>query len=107
MENKRGADYVLCVKQNQKNLFEELEWWHDGFGEDLPPGAKTYSETDKGHGRIEVRRYTQFPVTEQMELALKWKDIQSIVRVERERTIGDKVTLTVQYYITSHAVNVR
>ncbi len=102
---KRQAHYVLCVKDNQKGLHEELQWWFDGFGERLPEGADTFVETDTGHGRIEVRRYTQLPVTEQLTKAATWTDARSVIRVERERHIGDKRSCEKVYYISSHAPN--
>ena len=97
--------YVLCVKDNQKGLHEELQWWFEGFGEGLPEGADTFVETDAGHGRIEVRRYTELPVTEQLTKAAEWTDACSVIRVERERELGDKRTCETVYYISSHAPN--
>ena len=102
---KQNAHYVLCVKDNQKGLREELQRWFDGFGERLPDGASTYEEPDAGHGRIELRRYTQLPITEQMLKATGWADARSVVRVERQRYIGEKQTCETVYYISSHEPN--
>lgn len=102
---KRQGHYVLCVKDNQKGLHEELQWWFGGFGERLPEGADTYLETDAGHGRIEERRYAQLPVTEQLVKATEWTDARSVIRVERQRHIGDKHTCETVYYISSHTPN--
>lgn len=102
---KQKAHYVLCVKDNQKGLREELQWWIDGFGERLPEGASTYEEVDAGHGRIEVRRYAHLPITEQMVKAAGWADARSVVRVERQRQIGEKQTCETVYYISSHEPN--
>ena len=52
-------------KDNQKRLREEIEWCLDGFDGQLSEGASIFEETDAGHGRIEVRRYTQLPLAEQ------------------------------------------
>ncbi len=82
-----------------------LQWWFEGFGERLPEGADTFVETDAGHGRIEVRRYTQLPVTEQLIKAAGWTDVRSVIRVERERHVGDKRICETIYYISSHAPN--
>jgi predicted transposase YbfD/YdcC len=102
---KRQAHYVLCVKDNQKGLHEELQGWFEGFGERLPEGAEPFVETDAGHGRIEVRRYTQLPVTEQLIKVAEWTDARGAIRVERERHIGEKHTCETVYYISSHALN--
>jgi len=103
----RKAHYVLCVKGNQKGLLEELTDWFDGYGDSFPKSVSTFEETDAGHGRIEVRRYTQLPITEQLVKASAWKDACSIVRVERERHIAEKQTIETIYYITSHKPNAR
>jgi predicted transposase YbfD/YdcC len=99
---KRKAHYVLCVKDNQKGLREELQWWFDGFDGHWPAGASTFEQTDAGHGRIEVRRYVQLPITEALTHARDWQDARSIIRVERERHIGKTVTSETVYYISSH-----
>ncbi len=102
---RRKADYVLCIKGNQKGLREEVEWWFEGFDGRWPEEVSTFEETDVGHGRIEVRRYTQLPITEQLLKASSWCDAKSIVQVERERQIGDKTSIETVYYISSHAPN--
>jgi predicted transposase YbfD/YdcC len=49
----REGDYLLAVKGNQPTLFAEIARYFDD------PGARiaAHSDTDKGHGRIETRRY--------------------------------------------------
>lgn len=104
---KQGGDYVLCVKNNQKGLREELDWWFDGYEGNLPPSGDVYEETDAGHGRVEHRRYEVLPVTEQLEKARKWKDAKSIVRVRRERHAKGKITQEVLLYISSLEPNAK
>lgn len=99
---KKKAEYVLCVKDNQKGLHEELAWWFEGFAEQLPAEADTHEETDAGHGRIEVRRTTQLPITAELTAASAWPDARSVIRVERQRTIKGKQTTETVYYISSH-----
>lgn len=103
--HRREAQYVLCVKDNQKGLREELQWWFEGFEENWPQGASTFEQTDAGHGRVEIRRYVQLPIVEQLTRASGWEGARSIVRVERERHIGEKVTMETVYYISSHEPN--
>jgi len=102
---KRGANYVLCVKNNQKGLREELQWWFDGFAGNWPANVSTFEQTDAGHGRIEVRRYVQLPITDALTHAKAWQDARSIIRVERERHMGNKITSESVYYISSHEPN--
>ena len=104
MIRKKGGDYVLCVKGNQKGLQEEISDWFDGFGGNYPELSSIFEESEKGHGRLETRRYTQLPVTPQLELATKWHDCQSIVKVERTRELkGKNPTTETVHYITSKA----
>jgi len=57
-------------------------------------------ELEKNHGRIEVRDYT---VISAKDLSCKedWVGLKSLVRVQRERVIGEKKEQTEIYYITS------
>lgn len=98
----RNAHYVLCAKANQKGLQEELQWWFDGFSGQWPEGASTFEETDSGHGRVEVRRTVQLPITEQLERTREWPGARSIIRVERERHGQGKPTRETVYYLSSH-----
>lgn len=103
--HKRKADYVLCAKGNQKNLREEIRWWIEGFGNKLPKDASVFEEVDADHGRIETRRYVQLLITDKLPLASQWAGAKSVVRVERERIIGEKVTTEIMFYISSHMPN--
>lgn len=52
------AHYVLCVKDNQRGLHEELQWWFEGFGEHLPEGADTFLETELSAREVRSTRRT-------------------------------------------------
>lgn len=49
----RGGDYVLAVKANQPTLFAEIGRYFD----DHVATLATHVDVDKGHGRLETRRY--------------------------------------------------
>src|SRR6218665_67572 len=54
---RRGADYVLNVKGNQRNLAEAIQTWFDAADAGtLERPFWQHSQTDKNHGRIETRR---------------------------------------------------
>ena len=101
----KKANYVLVVKDNQPTLHheiidflarhKELEYKDRGYE------FKQYKETDKGHGRIEVRKYTAVDQILWMNSAKDWKNLKSIVMVESTRIIGDKTTVETRYYISS------
>jgi predicted transposase YbfD/YdcC len=49
------ADYLLALKDNHKNLCEDIRLWLET---ETAAGRLPIRETvDKGHGRIEIRRY--------------------------------------------------
>jgi predicted transposase YbfD/YdcC len=59
---------------------------------------------DKGHGRIEIRRYAT--ISEPDFLAYlnpngEWAGLQSIGMVEAERRIGDRTSSETRYYIST------
>lgn len=96
----KGADYVLALKGNQGTLHEDVkQYWEDP---QLP--AKEYQEyetTDKGHGRLEIRRYRVSDQIQWLEPRKDWKDLRSIVELESQRQIGEKNTVERRYYLTS------
>jgi predicted transposase YbfD/YdcC len=99
-----GADYLLAVKGNQPTLRSEIE----AFFQDAPKaGLDSFSDVDKGHGRIEQRDVTlarevdwlsgdrRFPGE------LRLPDVAAIVRVERKVQLKDRCRHETRYYITS------
>jgi predicted transposase YbfD/YdcC len=81
----QGADYVLAVKGNQKNL-EEAIGFHMGRGHSKVARSKLTTR-DKNHGRKEQRLYTAMAAP--TSITRHWPDAQSIVRVCRETTDAD------------------
>jgi predicted transposase YbfD/YdcC len=83
-----GGDYMLQVKDNQRNLYKEIiAFFHKAYREaprELEAGY--YEEIGKAHGRIEERYYRLLPVSDWMAGIEKWLDIQSVVEVTRKRT---------------------
>lgn len=95
---KKNANYILAVKENQKELFEDIK---DSFRM-LPPISSS-EELDYGHGRIETRKCSILTDLSLVESSEKWKNLVSIVKIERERyfkATGKKENET-SYYISS------
>ncbi len=100
------ADYVLRVKGNQGHLDQDVRDWFDYADQvafkDMP---SSYNEqVNKGHGRIEIRRC--WAVSDPLAFDYirhyeGWPDLQTIVRVQRERQFPDKVEIETAYYISS------
>jgi predicted transposase YbfD/YdcC len=100
------ADYVLSVKENQGNLFEDISVL---FAVDQVQNFKYASfeyekTTNKGHGRIDVRECWSTSNPEYLNLirnVQNWTGLQSIAMVVCTRIVGQKQTKHVRFYITS------
>jgi predicted transposase YbfD/YdcC len=103
----KKADYVLPVKENQKNLLEEIQdyfvYMNQQHAEIVT--KSTYSEVDSGHGRIEQRIYRQLLINELIPEAGKWSGIKTVVEVLRQRELKGKIENEIQYYISSLPIN--
>lgn len=100
----KEADYVLAVKGNQGNLYEDIEEYFDwALADQFKLTSFTTDETtDRQHGRIEVRRYYATSDCEWLRNKAGWGGLRSIVMVERERTIlGEETSRERKYYISS------
>ncbi len=96
----KGADYVLAVKGNHKNLEEELEEAFDTTAIDEGNNQNYFEVTEKGHGRVETRRYYLLPA-DSLEQKKDWKGIVSIGKVVSEVFVDNKTTFQTRYYILS------
>lgn len=100
------ADYVLRVKDNQGHLYQDLQDWF-AYADQVhfqDMQHDYHQVVNKGHGRIEIRRCWTIadPVAfEHIRHYEGWADLQTIVRVQRERRPPGKVTLDIAYYISS------
>ena len=94
----KQADYILAVKENQKELFEDVQ---DSVRV-LNPSDES-EDIDYGHGRIETRKCYVLTDSSLVEEATKWKGLTSIIRIERERYFKatGKKEIESSYYISS------
>ena len=98
----KGGDYVLALKGNQGALFEEVKLLMEHLERKEPGKLLRSEETDKGHGRVEVRRSL---VTHWMDWRGEkdqWAGLRSLCMVESERTVqGKGTTVERRFYISS------
>jgi predicted transposase YbfD/YdcC len=102
----RGADYVLSLKENQGNLYEDVTaLFAHGQETDFAHMPHDYTKTiDKGHGRIEIREcwtLTDLAGFGYIRKLSAWKNLQTVAMVRSERRIGDDVSIETRYYISS------
>lgn len=94
----KNADYILQVKDNQKELKQQIEKL---FGIEKSPVRDT--ETDFGHGRIETRTCDVITDLKFLDGKEEWVGLSSVVRIEsiRETKKTGIKTTEFRYYITS------
>ena len=102
------ADYVLALKGNQGTLHQDVEslFAYACEKEFQDIDHHTYQTVEKGHGRVEIRRYWTISDPEfltWLDPKNKWAGLRSIGRVEAQRIIDDEVTAEIRYYISSLA----
>jgi len=105
----QGANYVLALKGNQETLHQAVIDYIDQQLEndfaDVP--VRRLQTTEAGHGRKEERIYAQMPVPLDLPNLDLWKDLKTIGVVFSARTVEDKETVEVRYYISSLALGVK
>jgi len=100
----KGADYLLCLKDNWPALSAEVEC----FFSDAEPAKRDRHETTYGdHGRIEVRRHAVCHaidwLTSDRRFPGEWRfdGLAMIAMVERQTERAGKITTERSYYLSS------
>jgi predicted transposase YbfD/YdcC len=101
------AEYVLALKGNHGLTYGEIKGYLD---EAIGRQAKelAYVELpDKGHGRLETRRYWQSGQLEWFEERSAWEGLQSVGVVEAVRECNGQCSVERRYYLSSLSVDVK
>ena len=101
-----GADYLLAVKGNQGQLYQDVrDLFEGGDGLGLNGVPHDYATTlNKGHGRIERRECWSIgdpACLEYLSNAGDWSGLRSVVKVECRRETDVGATVQARYYISS------
>jgi predicted transposase YbfD/YdcC len=102
----QNADYLLAVKENQGQLYQDIQDLFAGCREanfrDVP---HDYHKTvNKDHGRIEIRECWTLSDPEFLDYLRQrgtWKNLQTVIMLRAERRIGKKSSIETRYYISS------
>lgn len=99
----KEGDYVFGLKGNHKNLNEEVKEVFEGKRQVrfMETKETTHETLDKGHGRLETRRYRAIAIENLPINVSDWPGIQSVVEVTSIREIGEKKSEEKRYYISS------
>lgn len=96
------ADYILCVKDNQKNIKEHILF---NLSDDMRlelGHCHNYFEKDNNHGRTEYRECVCTEALTPRIYFPGWKGVQTIAKITYVRTEGDnEPTTETRCYITS------
>ena len=103
------GEYVLGLKGNQGNLSEAVEdFFTTARSHQFAQVMHDYfEEIDKGHGRLEIRRYWVSDELSTLPDYTDWGGLRSIGMVERECFEGDKHTIEHRYFLNSITPNAK
>jgi predicted transposase YbfD/YdcC len=102
----RDADYVLALKDNQGQLYEDVQLLFNDL-ENSQYGAYVFDHVktvEKGHGRIEIREcwtISDPTVLRHLRGYEKWANLQTVSRIRAQRWIGDEKSSEDRYHIAS------
>jgi predicted transposase YbfD/YdcC len=100
--NEADADYVLALKGNQGTAHGEVRAFLDDAIERAAPHLVKTQTVEKGHGRIEVRRYWQSGDIGWFADRAEWEALRSVGVVEAVREVGGGAPGTERrYYLSS------
>ena len=105
----QGGDYVLALKGNQGKLAEEVEeTFIVADAKDYKDMATHFYETsERGHGRVETRRYWTLGTLDGVNEAKHWADLDMIGMVQAERECDGKTSSEYRFYIGSIGIDAK
>jgi predicted transposase YbfD/YdcC len=91
----KGGHYLLALKENQKNLYEEVT-----VGFKACSAESVSEEWEYDHGRYEVRKCSILPSKNALlaEAQKQWSELKTLIRVESSRQIKDGLMQETRYY---------
>lgn len=93
------GDYLLAVKANQGDLFQEIKENFTYF-----PAIQEQQDWEYDHGRYEERKCSIMLAKEALSpnILAQWKDINYIIQIQATRHIKEQTSCETRYYIASH-----
>lgn len=108
----QGGNYLLAVKENQGNLYKDIEFLfecahrHDFKGIDSDYAI----DLSHGHGRIEKRECWIIDDGGQLDFIRnreEWANLNTIVMIRSQRQEGDKTSIKERYFISNLVADAR
>ena len=106
------GDYVLALKGNQGQLYEDTT---EMFAYFMKIGFKNiahdkFRTVNKGHGRLEIRECWAFAPEEwkaHFRTLASWEGLQSLVMIRSQRQEAGKTTTEIRFFISSLEPNAK
>jgi len=94
------GDYIFSLKGNHSMLHKEVQMFLDDA---IAHGGATdfATTTNGGHGRVELRKVWYSQEVQWIADRNDWPGLSSLVAVESQRIIGDKISTERRYFISS------
>jgi predicted transposase YbfD/YdcC len=93
---KKGADYCLALKGNQTNLHEDVRLYFENL-----PAEQSVTTQEKGHGRIEKRKYFLETDIDWLSQKPDWAGLNAIGAVKSSVFVKNIVREETRYFVTS------
>ena len=108
----KGGDYLLALKENQGQLYEDVTELFNGAKEvNYFDVEHTYAKTtNKNHGRIEIREcwaVTDPDFTHYLRGLENWKSLRSLVKVSSQRQTSNGTSNEDRYFISSSKLSAK
>jgi len=93
----KKADYIIAIKDNQKNLKEAIE-----FEFKIQSKILRHETIEKNHGRIETRICEVIKDLREIENTESWVNLKTIIKITSQREIKNMMSKKEErFYITS------
>lgn len=103
----KGADYLFTVKNNQENLYQDIETiFSAAESQTVPILTEELKTGGKNHGRIETRIYTVTHEVKYVSVLEKWPSIKCLGKVCSIREINGQKSEEIRYFISSRQLKI-
>jgi predicted transposase YbfD/YdcC len=106
---RQEADYVLALKGNQGNLYNEVESFFEAIVNERTFGYEIsrHATVDGEHGRIETRQYWQVNAPDYVKEKFAWPGLKSLGMCEARRELNGQTSQEKRYYLSSLGVDAK
>jgi predicted transposase YbfD/YdcC len=100
IREEKKADYVIALKKNQPNLYNEVEYFFKAAEKSDFFSFDTFKSVEKGHGRIECRTCVCLDVANHLDHA-GFMGLKTVAKIHSTREIKGKSEEQTRYFISS------